>query len=130
MTMFAALLTVPLFVSPTAEPQPLDDLQVTVRGLVVQSDGGEQGRVFNSTGSIVIGKTTTSAIAMNECGHLSVSGGAYMLDNPVNVWRIEVTPIRVQKSSRDVTARLEAEYERRQGTANACHDGRTHVATG
>ena len=105
MTMFAALLTVPLFVSPMAEPQPLDDLQVTVRGLVVQSDGGEQGRVFNSTGSIVIGKTTTSAIAMNECGHLSVSGGAYMLENPVNVWRIEVTPIRVQ--NRAVTLRLD-----------------------
>jgi hypothetical protein len=44
-------------------------------------------------------------IAMNECGNLSVSGGSRMLDNPVNVWRIEFTPIRVQ--DRAVTFRVD-----------------------
>jgi len=105
MTMFAVLLTLPLFVNPVAEPQTFDDLQVTVRGLVAQSDGGEHWRVGNSTGPIVIGRTTTSVIATNECGNMSVSGGSRLLDNAVNVWRIEVTPIRV--NDRAVTFRLD-----------------------
>jgi hypothetical protein len=97
-------LIVQLAFVPAAQSQTFGDLQVSVRGMTVQTTGGERESVGMSTGPIAIGKLTTAVFALNECGNFSVSAGSRMLNDPTTVWRVEVTPTRVE--GRAVTFRL------------------------
>src|SRR5262245_54087936 len=104
MNLMTVLVTLPMLFGSADEQQTFADLQVVARGMIVLADGGELEAVGSSTGPIVIGQTSSRTISMNACGNLTV-GSRQIIENPVNVWSLDVTPLRVQ--GRAVTFRVD-----------------------
>jgi hypothetical protein len=79
----------------SASAQNINELQIKAEGSVVRADGGEQSQVFSSSGSLQIGKATSSAFGYTV-GRCGLDVGPRLQSDAVKGWTLDFTPTGTQ----------------------------------
>ena len=94
-----------LFTSVTAHAQTYGDVQIRFGVFDMKPDGGERPTGVWRTGLVIIGKPLESFFSFGDtCEAWAVSSQPSIREDATTAWKIETTPLRVEKNA--VTLRL------------------------